>query len=153
MSLIFTLNIMTTIGHRILKFESMIKKLKITNHKFFAFATLSKNNSCACINSIVTQHLYYLIFKINFHQDNLPFLCLQLYKHNCPIFVFIHNEKINRNGCKRFVFFIIFLAHLSRKSQYKLYHRMFFWFLYICHHRLVKHLILFFKSPNSFTFF
>ena len=43
------------------------------------------------------------------------------------------------------------LAHLSHESQHRLYSRMFlFWFLYICRHRLVKHLTLYlFKSSIS----
>ena len=49
--------IMTTIKHIILKVESLIKKLIVTNHTFFGVATLSKNNSFAYINSITIQHL------------------------------------------------------------------------------------------------
>ena len=49
--------IMTTIGYRILKFVSMIKKTIIANDTFFAFVTFSKISSLAYINSIVIQHL------------------------------------------------------------------------------------------------
>ena len=54
---------MATIAYRILKIESMIKKPLTPNHTFFAVATFSKINSYAYINSIIIQHLQYLIFK------------------------------------------------------------------------------------------
>ena len=49
---------MTTIAYRILKFESMIKKLIVANHAFFTAITFSKINSFAYINSIVIYHSY-----------------------------------------------------------------------------------------------
>ena len=52
---------MTAIACRILKIESMIKKPIVTNHAFFPVFTFS--NSFAYINSIIIQHLWYLIFK------------------------------------------------------------------------------------------
>ena len=78
---------MTTIAYRILEFESIIKKLIITNHKFFAVATFSKISSFTCINSIAIQHLIFNKIHIisnlqkDFRQNNLSFACLQFYEH------------------------------------------------------------------------
>ena len=49
--------IITTIAHRILKFEPMVKKPKVAYHAFLTSITFSRINSFAFINSIVTQHL------------------------------------------------------------------------------------------------
>ena len=67
---------MTIIAYRTVKFESLFKKEIVTNHEVFAVVTFSKISSFAYINSIEIQHLY-------FHQDNLSFVCLQFYQHNC----------------------------------------------------------------------
>ena len=48
---------MTIITYRILKLESMIEKLVMTNHPFFTVNTFSKISSFAYINSVVMQHL------------------------------------------------------------------------------------------------
>ena len=70
--------IMTTITYIILKVESMIKKLIVENHTFFAIVTLSK------INSFYRNTVFILSnFQKDFHQYNLPFVCFQLYKYNC----------------------------------------------------------------------
>ena len=67
--------IMTTIAHRILKFESMIKKPIMANYALFSIVTFSKFNSNT---SFITSNL-----QKDFHQDNLSFACSQIYKHNC----------------------------------------------------------------------
>ena len=66
---------MTTIAYRILTFESMIKKPVMANYAFFAIVTFSKFNSNT---SFITSNL-----QKDFHQDNLSFVSLQFYKHNC----------------------------------------------------------------------
>ena len=48
---------MTTIVYKILKFETMIKKLIMTNHAFFAAITFSRINYFVYIDSIIIQHL------------------------------------------------------------------------------------------------
>ena len=73
--------IMKTIAYRILKLESMIKKLIMKNHTFFAVATFSKTNSFPYINSIVIHQISNL--QKDFYQDSLSFVCLQFFKHNC----------------------------------------------------------------------
>ena len=69
---------MATIAYRILKFESMIKTPVFPNYVFFAVVTFSKINSFACITAFITFDI-----QKDFRQDNLPFDCLQFYKHNC----------------------------------------------------------------------
>ena len=54
---------MATIAYRILKFESMIKILIVTNDAFFTFITFSKTISFGYIKSFVMQHLYNPNFK------------------------------------------------------------------------------------------
>ena len=48
---------MATIGYRILKFESMIKKSKVANYPFFTYITFNKINLFTYINYILIQHL------------------------------------------------------------------------------------------------
>ena len=81
MSLLLT-HIMTTITYIILKVESMIKKPIVANHTFFAVVTFNKISSFAYINSIIIAFILSNLQK-DFHQDDLPFTCLQFYKHNC----------------------------------------------------------------------
>ena len=78
---------MTTIAYIILKFESMIKKPITANHTFFTVVTFSSFTSCfinslAYISSIVFMALIIFNLEKDFRQDNLPFVCLQFYKHN-----------------------------------------------------------------------
>ena len=74
---------MATIAYIILQFESIIKKAIVTNHAFSTFITFSR------INSLRLYQLYrnvaFIISNLqkDFHQDNLSFVCLQFYKHNC----------------------------------------------------------------------
>ena len=58
----------------ILKFKTMMKKPIMVKHTSFKH-TFSKINSFAYINNIESQK--------DFHQDNLPFVCLLFYKDNC----------------------------------------------------------------------
>ena len=48
---------MAAIAFKILKFEFMIEKTRITNHALFAIVTFGEISSFAYINSIVIQHL------------------------------------------------------------------------------------------------
>ena len=87
-----------------------------------------------------------------FHQDNLSFVCLQFCKRNClnmlPTNIFFHIE-VKKPQKKNQILYHL-LARLSHKSQYKRYcHIFLFWFLYICHQRLVKQLVLYFLSLQS----
>ena len=73
---------MATIAYRILKFKSMIKRPIMTNHTFFAIVTFSQDQFLR-----LYQFYSYTAFIISnlqkdFHQDNLPFVCSQFYKHN-----------------------------------------------------------------------
>ena len=47
---------MAAIAHKILKFESMIKKAIVANHALFTCITFSKMNSFGCVSSIVLQY-------------------------------------------------------------------------------------------------
>ena len=71
---------MTTIAYRILKLESMIKKLIMANHRFFAVITFSEINSFAYINHNTTVIISNLQ---DFYQDNLSCLWLQFYRGDC----------------------------------------------------------------------
>ena len=55
----------------VLKFKSVIKKQIMTNYTFFTVVTFSKITSFSHINSIIIQHLLYLIFKKIF----IKFIC------------------------------------------------------------------------------
>ena len=54
----------------------------MANHTFAAVVTFSKINSFAYINSFITAFIISNLQK-DFHQDNLSFVCLQFYEHNC----------------------------------------------------------------------
>ena len=73
---------MRAITYRILKFESMIEKPIVENHTLFAVITFSKVGSFPYINFIVITFIVSHLHK-DFHQDNMSFVCLQFYKHNC----------------------------------------------------------------------
>ena len=60
----FHCQIRATIACRILKFEPMIKKSLVANHKFFTSITFSKGNPFAYIIFIVTKHFEYVLIKI-----------------------------------------------------------------------------------------
>lgn len=57
--------IMTNITHRILKFESVMKRSVATNHTYFVVVIISKINLFAYINYIFTQNLNDLFLQIN----------------------------------------------------------------------------------------
>ena len=136
-----TFQIMTTIAYRILKFESMIKKPIVVSHTFFTFITYSRINSFAYTTSVIIQHLQYLIFKKIF----IKIIC-HLFVSNFTIylqviFVFVYKLRVNRNDCKRFLFYISSDTFKPWKLDRLYYHMFLFWFLYIYHQRLAKHLI------------
>ena len=76
---------MASIAYRILKVESMIKKLIVANRTFFTSITFSRIDPFAYINSLVIGFIRTNLNQCqnDCHQDNLTFACLQFYKHNC----------------------------------------------------------------------
>ena len=78
---------MLTIAHRILKLESMIKTSIVVNHAFFTSITFGKMNFFAYISQFLQFYRNAAFIRSNLqkdcHQNNLPFVCLQFYRHNC----------------------------------------------------------------------
>ena len=71
---------MITITNIILKLEHIIKKSVVTSHILISAVTFSRINfsaNTAFIRSNLNQ------FQKESHQDNLSFVYLQIYKHNC----------------------------------------------------------------------